>query len=46
MRRMELQKLAATHQLIFSPHVLFPGVGRIEPKGDGFTFRPDAPTDK
>ena len=41
LRRTELQKLAATHQLIFAPHFPYPGVGWIEVKGDGFSFKPD-----
>ena len=43
-RRQELQRLAATHALIFAPHFPFPGVGRIEQAGDGFRFRPELPS--
>jgi glyoxylase-like metal-dependent hydrolase (beta-lactamase superfamily II) len=37
-RRHELQRLAATHELIFAPHFPFPGMGRIEQTGDGFSL--------
>ena len=39
-RRHELDRLAAGHELIFAPHFPFPGVGRLEPKGDGYTWKP------
>lgn len=42
-RRLELQKLATTHELMFAPHFPFPGVGRIERSDDGFRFRADLP---
>ncbi len=43
-RRIELQRLAATHELIFAPHFPFPGVGHIERSGDGFRFQPEVPS--
>ena len=39
-RRALLTRLAATHELIFSPHFPYPGVGRIVTAGDGFAWRP------
>ncbi len=45
-RRHELQRLAASHRLMFAPHFPFPGVGRIEQAGDGFRFRPELPANK
>jgi glyoxylase-like metal-dependent hydrolase (beta-lactamase superfamily II) len=39
-RRQALGHLAATHELVFSPHFPFPGVGRIVAKGDGFAWKP------
>lgn len=42
-RRATLTRLSKTHELIFAPHFPFPGVGRIEAKGDGFIWRPDVP---
>ena len=42
-RRQALQRLAATHELVFAPHFPFPGVGRIVAKGDGFTWKPLSP---
>jgi glyoxylase-like metal-dependent hydrolase (beta-lactamase superfamily II) len=39
-RRRELNRLAASHELIFAPHFPFPGIGRISPKGHGFVWRP------
>lgn len=42
-RRATLQRLAASHRLIFAPHFAFPGVGRIVPAGAGFAFRPELP---
>ena len=35
-----LKRLAKSHELIFAPHFPFPGVGRIEAKGDGFVWKP------
>jgi glyoxylase-like metal-dependent hydrolase (beta-lactamase superfamily II) len=43
-RRRELQQLAATHELIFAPHFPFPGLGWIQRTGNGFSFRPQAPS--
>ncbi|WP_298015648.1 MBL fold metallo-hydrolase [uncultured Castellaniella sp.] len=45
-RREELQKLANSHELVFAPHFPFPGIGRIEPLGQGFRFQPGLPADK
>lgn len=45
-RRQQFQRLAATHELIFAPHFPFPGVGRIAPAGDGFSFRPEVPSEQ
>jgi glyoxylase-like metal-dependent hydrolase (beta-lactamase superfamily II) len=42
-RRVELQRLAGTHELIFAPHFPFPGVGHILRSGDGFRFQPEVP---
>ncbi len=39
-RRQVLEHLAATHELVFSPHFPFPGVGRIVAKGEGFAWKP------
>ena len=39
-RRRELDRLAASHEPIFAPHFPFPGVGRLEPKGDGYAWKP------
>ena len=39
-RRRALEHLAATRELVFAPHFPFPGVGRIEAKGGGFTWKP------
>jgi len=40
-RRAVLVRLAASGELIFSPHFPNPGVGRIVPAGDGFAWRPE-----
>ena len=45
-RCQELQRLASTKELIFAPHFPFPGVGRIEQSGEGFSFLPALPPDK
>lgn len=42
----ELQKLAASHELMFAPHFPFPGVGRIDQAGEGFQFRPELPSNE
>jgi glyoxylase-like metal-dependent hydrolase (beta-lactamase superfamily II) len=42
-RRRALERLAASHELVFSPHFPFPGVGTIEARGDGFTWKPAWP---
>jgi glyoxylase-like metal-dependent hydrolase (beta-lactamase superfamily II) len=39
-RRRELARLAASHDLVFAPHFPFPGVGRIEAKGEGYAWKP------
>ncbi len=39
-RRKALEHLAASRELVFAPHFPFPGVGRIEAKGGGFTWKP------
>ena len=39
-RRRTLEHLAASGELVFAPHFPFPGVGRIEAKGDGFAWKP------
>ncbi len=39
-RTHELARLAAAHELIFSPHFPWPGVGRLEAKGDGYMWKP------
>ncbi len=41
-RRAELTRLARSHELIFSPHFPYPGVGRIAAKSDGFVWVPAA----
>ncbi|RWR00914.1 beta-lactamase [[Pantoea] beijingensis] len=38
-RKALLAKLAADHELIFSPHFPFPGVGYIVAKGDHYAFQ-------
>jgi glyoxylase-like metal-dependent hydrolase (beta-lactamase superfamily II) len=40
-RAAELQRLAATHTLIFASHFPFPGVGWVVPAGDGYAWKPD-----
>ena len=45
-RREELQQLANTRELMFAPHFPYPGVGRIEQAGRGFSFLPDQPAGK
>jgi glyoxylase-like metal-dependent hydrolase (beta-lactamase superfamily II) len=35
-----LKQLASNHELVFSPHFPFPGVGQIEASGDGFVWKP------
>jgi glyoxylase-like metal-dependent hydrolase (beta-lactamase superfamily II) len=35
-----LKQLAGDHELVFSPHFPFPGVGQIEASGDGFLWKP------
>ena len=42
-RRATLARLAASHERVFAPHFPFPGVGRIEAAGDGFTWAPGLP---
>ena len=39
-RRQVLEHLAATHELVFSPHFPFPGVGRVVARGQGFAWKP------
>lgn len=39
-RRATLARLAKTHELVFSPHFPFPGVGRVVASGTGFTWQP------
>jgi glyoxylase-like metal-dependent hydrolase (beta-lactamase superfamily II) len=39
-RRQALEHLATTHELVFSPHFPFPGVGWIVAKSDGFAWKP------
>jgi glyoxylase-like metal-dependent hydrolase (beta-lactamase superfamily II) len=39
-RRQALGRLAATRELVFSPHFPFPGVGRIVARGEGFAWKP------
>ncbi|HEY2837292.1 MAG TPA: MBL fold metallo-hydrolase, partial [Rhizomicrobium sp.] len=41
-RTRELARLAKAHELVFSPHFPFPGVGWIVPKGDGYAWVPDS----
>lgn len=36
----ELKKLAKSQETIFAPHFPFPGVGKIEPQGDHFFWKP------
>ncbi len=35
-----LKQLAGDHELVFSPHFPFPGVGQIEAAGEGFVWKP------
>jgi glyoxylase-like metal-dependent hydrolase (beta-lactamase superfamily II) len=37
----ELKRLAQAHTLIFAPHFPFPGVGWVDPSGDGYAWKPD-----
>ena len=39
-RQSELAKLAASRELIFSPHFPYPGVGRIVARAGGYVFQP------
>lgn len=39
-RASTLAQLANSHELIYSPHFPYPGVGRIEAAGDGFAWKP------
>ena len=39
-RTSELKRLAESQELIFAPHFPFPGLGRIEVSGDGFSWQP------
>lgn len=36
----ELAKLAKSQETIFAPHFPFPGVGKIEPQGDHYVWKP------
>jgi glyoxylase-like metal-dependent hydrolase (beta-lactamase superfamily II) len=36
----EFRRLAEAHELVFSPHFPFPGVGRLEVAGEGYVWRP------
>jgi glyoxylase-like metal-dependent hydrolase (beta-lactamase superfamily II) len=38
-----LTRLAASHEWVFAPHFPFPGVGKVEVKGDGFVWAPGKP---
>ena len=40
MRSTKLKQLASSHELVFSPHFPYPGVGQIEAAGDGFVWKP------
>jgi glyoxylase-like metal-dependent hydrolase (beta-lactamase superfamily II) len=42
-RQAELARLAKSRETIFAPHFPFPGVGRVEAKGDGYVWRPTLP---
>ena len=39
-RTAELERLAKSQELLFAPHFPFPGVGRIQFAGDGFSWEP------
>jgi len=39
-RTTTLTLLAKSQEMVFAPHFPFPGVGRIEKAGDGFTWKP------
>jgi glyoxylase-like metal-dependent hydrolase (beta-lactamase superfamily II) len=39
-RRETLARLATNHELVFAPHFPYPGVGRVERAGDGFSWKP------
>jgi glyoxylase-like metal-dependent hydrolase (beta-lactamase superfamily II) len=39
-RRRTLEHLAGSRELVFAPHFPFPGVGRIEARGEGFSWKP------
>lgn len=43
-RRLELERLADSHEFIFAPHFPFPGVGLIKRSRDGFEFYPAMPS--
>jgi glyoxylase-like metal-dependent hydrolase (beta-lactamase superfamily II) len=42
-RQNVLTRLAQAHELVFSPHFPYPGVGRIVANGAGFSWEPQAP---
>jgi glyoxylase-like metal-dependent hydrolase (beta-lactamase superfamily II) len=42
-RKTTLARLAATHELVFSPHFPYPGVGHIVADGDAYAWVPAAP---
>jgi hypothetical protein len=39
-RRATLAQLAKSHELIFSPHFPFPGLGKVAANGSAFTWQP------
>jgi glyoxylase-like metal-dependent hydrolase (beta-lactamase superfamily II) len=42
-RKATLAKLAASHTLVFGPHMPFPGVGRVVAAGNGYAWKPARP---
>lgn len=43
MRQQTFVRLAKEHELVFSPHFPYPGVGYIVAQGDAFTWTPQVP---
>ena len=42
-RRVTLTRLSASQELVFAPHFPFPGIGKIQTAGDGFSWKPGLP---
>jgi glyoxylase-like metal-dependent hydrolase (beta-lactamase superfamily II) len=42
-RRVTLTRLSASQEPVFAPHFPFPGIGKIQTAGDGFSWKPGLP---